>query len=585
MWAELFSILIIAVFCSQVHCGDDVQSSHHCPPFFVRTNSGCSCGFAIDEETAHYFWVTHVVRCHFTENTTYAYMNPAYCMSYNETTGVTVGYCPYNSCSRREDSQCIGRGLSYVKVEQDPLLINDRMCGDINRTGFLCSKCKDDLGPAVFYYGLPCVKCLGNTRGWLLYLTLAFIPSTIFFLLLTALQIHLSSSALDSMVLVCQISVSIINWNPAAYFSGVKPLRSFQILLITISGIWNLDFFRYVIPPFCINKHMSALHIVSLEYLVALYPLLLITVTYILIELHDRGCRVLISMWRPFHKCFTRFRRQWNPKATIIHAFSCFFLLSCVKMMAISTTILRNTHLYNATLKTTQNFSVFVDPSLKLFHIRHAPYAALGLVSFLIFTLLPLVLLILYPLRLTQRFLNVFGTKAHFLREVIQSLQGCYKDGTGQAGRRDMRIFSSFFFILRIVYISVFVIPLTTAFYVSVIFTFVLIPLVSYFKPYKEGWCNLWSSFVLLAIGTFVIAATLSHIRTAYIVMNILGCLPLLYMIVLVLVMVAKKTHMVNKLKCIYQRATGTAAATSEESLPYRLMNINGPEWLKLEDL
>ena len=572
------NLVALALLCCQVHCStsdDDRRSHQACPAFFVYTDNSCHCGLSMDEETTQYQWTKHAVKCHITANTTDAYLNSGYCMSYNESTGIVIAYCPYNSCSEREESRCIGKGLRFIKIPRDPLLINNVMCGEISRTGFLCSRCKEGLGPAVFHYGLPCVKCLGNTRGWLLYFTLALLPSTLFFLLLTALQIHASSASLNSMVIMCQLLVSVINWNPAAYFSEVKLLHSFQTFLFTVYGIWNLDFFRYVIPPFCISEDLTALQIVSLEYLVAVYPLILITVTYILIELHDGGCSILISMWRPFHKCFTRFRRQWNPKTTIIHAFASFLLLSYLKIMVISITLLRTTQLYNATFQKVNRKSAYIDPSLQLFDVHHAPYAALSLTTLLIFTVLPLLLLFLYPLRLTQRF---FFIRANFLREVIQSLQGCYKDGTGHAGERDLRIFSAIFLFLRIIYVGVFILPNSVTISAGIIIAFMMVPLVSYFKPYKEDWCNSWSSFVFLAIASTVCVAIWSHILVAYIVMNILGCLPLLYMILLVLIVAVKKTCLAEKLKFICQGVTrwypgcARVASDADESLPYRLI-------------
>ena len=573
MWLALVSL---AVLCCQAHGSG--FSHQNCPAFFVHTDNSCHCGFSIDEETTLYQWTTYAVMCSITANNTYANLYPIYCMSYGETTGIIWGYCPYNSCSRRAESQCTGRGLRFVRIPRDLLLINDIMCGEINRTGVLCSKCKDGLGLAVFTYGLPCVQCLGNTHGWLLYLALALLPSTLFFLLLIALQIHVSSSTLDSMVLMCQIVVNVANWNPAGFNSGAKSLNIFQIFLLTVYGIWNLDFFRYLIPPFCINENMTALQVVSLEYLVALYPLFLITVTYILIELHDRGNRVLVSMWRPFHRCFTRFRRQWNPKATIIHAFASFLLLSYIKIMVTSSTLLRFSNLYNTTTFKVSSYNssayVYVDPSLQLFDAHHAPYAALGLFTLLIFTLLPLLLLVVYPLRLTQRFLNTLIIRTDFLREVMQSLQGCYKDGTGQAGERDLRIFSAIFLFCRIVYMMILIIPPSGTF--GIVIAFVLSHLVSYLKPYKEDWCNIWSSFVLITIGTMTCAVSLSRIRIVFIAVNVLACLPLLYMLLLVLAVAAKKTHMVKKLKRVYQRVNicpGTAGGDGEDSLPYRLIH------------
>ena len=59
---------------------------------------------------------------------------------------------------------------------------------------------------------------------------------------------------------------------------------------------------------------MSTLHTLALEYIVAVYPLLLTLVIYVCIEMYDRGIRVVVCVWRPFHVCFTRFRRRWNPK-------------------------------------------------------------------------------------------------------------------------------------------------------------------------------------------------------------------------------------------------------------------------------
>ena len=46
------------------------------------------------------------------------------------------------------------------------------------------------------------------------------------------------------------------------------------------------DFFRTVIPPEVVCLEMSTIHVLALDYLVALYPLILIVITNISIELH-----------------------------------------------------------------------------------------------------------------------------------------------------------------------------------------------------------------------------------------------------------------------------------------------------------
>ena len=48
-----------------------------------------------------------------------------------------------------------------------------------------------------------------------------------------------------------------------------KILYHFKFLA-TVYGIWSLDFFsRLIIPPIC--SSMNAMHIITLEYLVAIY--------------------------------------------------------------------------------------------------------------------------------------------------------------------------------------------------------------------------------------------------------------------------------------------------------------------------
>ena len=79
------------------------------------------------------------------------------------------------------------------------------------------------------------------------------------------------------------------------------------------------------------------MHALALDYL-AIYPLILIVITYILIQLRAQNFWPLVWMWKPVQYCFTRcgIRRQWNFKSSIIEAFASFLLLSLGKMLSIS---------------------------------------------------------------------------------------------------------------------------------------------------------------------------------------------------------------------------------------------------------
>ena len=229
----LLAFVLVAVLFRYIHCIDR-DRKEECPALFTPTDLGCKCGFSIEENSLMYQLGKRTMKCNFSATSTSAYLYMSSCMSYNETNNnITLGGCLYNSCTQRHGTQCSGRGIRYVKVPRDRLQINDVICGEINRTGLLCSKCKKGLGPAVFHYGMPCVECLGNVRGWLLYLTLALTFPTVFFILLTTLQIHVSSSTLDSVVLMCQVLVTKFNWSPR-YIIVEEPFKSVNLVIFTV---------------------------------------------------------------------------------------------------------------------------------------------------------------------------------------------------------------------------------------------------------------------------------------------------------------------------------------------------------------
>ena len=53
--------------------------------------------------------------------------------------------------------------------------------------------------------------------------------------------------------------------------------------------LFNMDFFVYAVPPFCISNTMSTL--TAIAYIVALYPLSLVAIIYLLkFTIEDFGC-------------------------------------------------------------------------------------------------------------------------------------------------------------------------------------------------------------------------------------------------------------------------------------------------------
>ena len=101
---------------------------------------------------------------------------------------------------------------------------------------------------------------------------------------------------------------------------------------MSLSGIWwYLEVIFFFFPDQCINKYVSDLSLVSIEYIYVLYPLLLIFITWLCIELHARDFRLVVYLWKPFHRCIAKVRRNWSANDSVIHAYAT-FLLSLIYM-------------------------------------------------------------------------------------------------------------------------------------------------------------------------------------------------------------------------------------------------------------
>ena len=323
----LLGLLFGAAFASPEGNHSSQICQPECPTWFVPVyNNGtmsCVCGDSLDG----------AVLCEQESNISLLFL---YCMTYDEVNDSTVcSFCPYQN--HKPDVL----GL-YVKLPQNLCDLNEFMCGGLNRTGLLCSHCKPGLGPAVFSYTLQCLKCLEGGYGWLLYIFVATFPTTVMFLVIILCQIRITAAPMNALIFACQVIVSVIDASPSTYTESSKPGYYLAVFLLTIYGIFNLDFFRYIIPHFCISNTMTTTQALSLEYIVAFYPLLLTIIFYICIQLYARGYKPLVYLWKPFHRCFACMSQKWNPLESLVHAFAAFLLLSYSKILFVSFSFLQN---------------------------------------------------------------------------------------------------------------------------------------------------------------------------------------------------------------------------------------------------
>ena len=218
--------------------------------------------------------------------------------------------------------------------------------------------------------------------------------------------------------------------------------------LITLYSIWSLDFFRILYLDICLR--VTTLQVLFLEYSVAIYPPMLILLTYFASKLHSQGFRIVIWAWKPFQLCLMKIRKKWDINTSMIDVFATFLLLSYHKLLSVNFDLLAFITPINSTGNVVGTY-LYYDASYEYFGRDHLPYGLVALLIFICFNLLPLFLLLLYPMKWFQRCLNLFKLMiSHFsLHTFVDSFAGCYKDGT-EPGTRDCRYFAALFLLLRI---------------------------------------------------------------------------------------------------------------------------------------
>ena len=464
----------------------------------------------------------------------------SYCMTYSvESKTLEVGSCIENCLNTNTSlkDRLYHKGLS---LNQNLSSINDLMCRQrFNRAGRLCGKCLPHFHPQAYSYNLTCVTCPeGNLNLWK-YFLFSLAPLTVFYFLVVFFKINTTSSHLHGYIIFAQAlampqfaRLFVITLEFETSFN--YPIK----VLGALYGLWMLDFFRMFNLGICLD--MSPLSVVALDYIIAVYPFLLTILSYILIELHDRNFRILVFLWKPFRCIFTLFRRNWDIRTSVIDAYATFFQLSCFKILCTSFDLLTPTIVHSLSNPDSTKLVVYYDGSVDYFGTEHLPYAVIAIVFLILFVVISILLLFFYPSRCFQCLLSRCHWHSHILQTFMDSINGCYKDGT-EPGTKDCRWFAGIDLSSRIVLLLMFSFTLGSLFFPLAIFIIFLISiLISNIQPYKISVAKYTkidvTFYSLLGLYyTAICACNIASIKArlfikgCYIVALVIGIVPLIY--------------------------------------------------------
>ena len=556
-----------------------------CPPGMDLVSGSCQCGNDFNE----------VIKCNGTGFHTQ--IRQGYWIGYHHTPSnkmyEVVGRTPYFN---NHGSNSLYIGLPNKTTEVDSFL-----CGAIKRTGVLCGKCVHGYGPSI--HANKCVRCNANYM-WLLYLVSQYLPLTLLFALVVVLDIRVTSAPANAFIFFSQVLPNVFTLDGGGVITFTHSINFFTRAYTSLYNIWNLQFFSTL--NICLSPHLNSLEVISITYLEAAYPLVLIGVVSCFLWTYHQGFQCVTVIFRPLHIGVARFQQYWKIQSSLIHTFASFILLSYSRFILVSFLLLTRTPLRTEDGLKVDYVAVY-DGTIPYFSAEHAPFAILSLLVLLIFAFMTPLLLIVPSL---ARNTNIIRKRWPRYGKILPSLNrctinnwprlttfleafhGCYRDGTNIGDESfkefDFRWFAGFYLVLRVVLFGVYAFSTDWFEHYSLLQIGCLIALLSliFLRPYKDDYYNKLDAgmfFLLLGIniltmynyGTTVISSQTSTF--AFSVQYILVFSPLLY----ISVIVSKHLYSHMCASCIQTKGQSHTVAcdreqilTQSESQGYRYLSF-----------
>lgn len=491
-----------------------------------------------------------------------------YCMTYDSVFNRTVfGQCLYNCINVTKSYH----DFMYHRIPRNLVSHDDNnsVCGYLNRTGRLCGQCIKDHYKAAYSYVFTCTYC--ESSQWWQYILVAYGPLTIFIIFILVFRVSVVSPQLYGVISMFQTLASPLNIRviqQAASHDTVKIMVQVFLLLLSI---WNLDFFRNVMPTrLCLR--LSSLSILALDYFIAVYPMIVTVIAFLVLKLHDRGFRPIFYLCRPFHRIFANFRQGWNLRTSLIDAFVTFFILSTTKLLHVSVSVLLNVQVFDAQGKS-HGYFWLEEPSIAYFGPEHRKYGILAIfvIFFLIF--LPVCLLVGYQFAFIRAILTKTRIMGPVLEEFMHSFNQYYKDGSD--GTRDCRWFAAFYIMNRLgVYMLLFFTLTATAYNYILMYVLVCTVVVIMVEPYKKEY-QVHNSIepclilTLALIQTGITGVNMSNVASRQFVKSLFMYTSLVAMIPMAYLAVVTIWWLIKRSPCRWR----LGRQTHEPDLPDRLLN------------
>lgn len=426
-------------------------------------------------------------------------------------------------------------------------------CLFLNRAGPLCGECREGFSTAVNSFDYKCVLCNRNDNetnfvgNVFTYLALSYLPYVFVFIAVTYFDIRVMSGPLVGFILYAQMigsGVVDLTVNSVPYIDTENVPRTIQRAYRIAYGFFNLNSLSEVINPFCVRENFTALDAISLDYGVALFPLLPIFTVFFMVRFSNFKCCTKRRGIRNVRGALARANVDQVPQRSLLHPLVTFIYLSYTKFTLTSAKLLSTTRVLDKDGNAqSDRYPIYYAGQYYFGQKEYMlPYGLVAISLFIIFALLfPLVFL--GPIDLINWLLDKprFEKLKRFwptltVNNFMDAFHGCYKP--------KQKYFTGLYLVFRS---ATFLVYAFSSNEISIrswqlIFLFMLAIAVAYKKPYQVdlyNYLDLAFLFNLALINFISIYMYTSHAGNAhtsdrilfYSVGVILVWLPMMYFV------------------------------------------------------
>ena len=399
-------------------------------------------------------------------------------------------------------------GLCF-RHKNDHFLSYKAVCNGYDYVDFdnfiICGNCvvanNDDFGLIINAPSFTCSSC--NAEVSYMYLLFQILLVMIMMTILAVLHINITNGNLNAYILYSQMvtlqfpGLGYIAWLPT--YGRYSPLFTRYTIPLTVYSIWNLNFLTLFPDPFCIRGIRTAVGVILLQYVTAACPLLFIIVSYTWIQCYNNGYGLVVYTTRPVHRLLARFWQKFKIKPSLIDTYAGLLLLAYMRFLAVSVKLL---------------MLITFDSKFASSQVAPVPLVVIPILCLLVFVILPMAVLLLYPFKIFQRCLTCCRLDRPSLHAIVDAYQGCFKNSATDGS--ECRYFAGLYLLLRFSY-AVLVFSLSLALYhqtqlflmalplSGACLSFLLAGLVLILRPYKKPAHNIIDFLIFCLMSLFAV--------------------------------------------------------------------------------